>query len=381
MLYVLAGLTLIALTVIVVLVGFPWLAEENILFTTVKEGTVKTVMHGNSVHKFLMSFAGYHLNDPSKSWYDRSHDYADWEVIHHGAQNDDRYDDRLGLLKYLGLYWVGWPWRANVYVYKFDWNETETDTETGKDKVRSRSELTDFIFISDFTYAVITDAAETSEGLPTDELTLVTAAIRNPYRALFSGEDWMRRVTAAVNRRVRSYVGSKQYIQLISENANPQEFSAPIIELNDTLPDDVPGRLPHGLEKRYGVVIRTADLQTIELTGTAKDKHQAAATAKYTAEREAEAKRAAADATAYTTTVEGTAKANVIEITGDKQAAALRARLIAIEKHGETGVALAGFDAIQEASRNAGSQIIWANNPIVGLAGLLKSEKKKEDEE
>ena len=35
---------------------FPWLAEENILFTKVKEGTAKAIMRGDSFDRFVMSF-------------------------------------------------------------------------------------------------------------------------------------------------------------------------------------------------------------------------------------------------------------------------------------------------------------------------------------
>lgn len=364
MFYLYLLVALVVLIPVVVFVVLPWLAEENILYTTVREGTVKAVMHGKSVHHFLMSFAGYHLNDPSKEWYDSS--LGDWAVVPHAGEEDREYDDRSWIPRYLGLYWVGWPWRASVYVYHFEWNETKTNTATGKEEVRSRSEPSDHIFVSDFTYAVKTDAAETSEGLPTDELTLVTIAIRNPYRALFSGEDWMRRITAAINRHVREFVGNEKYEHLISTKVHPDSFSVPIIELNVTA----------GLTERYGVEIRTADLQTIELAGESKKEHQEASTAKYTADRKAEAVKVAAAADAEATRVRGNAAADVIAITGDKEAEALRARLSVIGEHGDAGITLAGYDAIQNASKNPGSQIIWANNPLGALAGLLKPEKK-----
>jgi len=373
MFYFIALLVALLLLLMGAFLILPWLAEENILFTTVKEGTIKTVMHGKSVHKFLMSFTGYHLNDKTNGWYDPNPDVGDWAVVLHPGHQDSEYDDRSWLPKYLGLYWVGWPWRANVFVYRFEWNETETNILTGKEKVRSRSELTDFIFVSDFTYAVVTDAAETKEGLPTDELTLVTIAIRNPYRALFSGEDWMRRITAAINRHVRDFVGNEEYSHLISTKIDPEDFAQPIIDLNDKLPDDKDGK---GLTSRYGVVIRMADLQTIELSGEAKKEHQEASTAKYTADRKAEAVVIAAEAEAKSIKMKGGAEADVIEVIGGKEAMALRARLEVIKEHGDVGITLAGYDAIQAASKNPGSQIIWANNPLGALAGLLKPEKK-----
>lgn len=369
---------LIALAIVVlamVTVGIPfflkWLAEENILFTTVKEGTVKVIMRGGSLDRFLMSFSGYHLNDPSnKSRY--KEDQPEWEVLYHGKGNphgftkeeDDYYDDRPALLKNLGLYWVGWPWANSIYVYAFEWNETYTKRESGEEKVLPRSEATDFVYVADFTYAIVTEDAETKDRLPTDELTLVTLAVRNPYRALFSGEDWMRRVTAAINRHVRTFIGEKDFQDLISTK-NLTEFSAPVIALTGKLPDDGEDDPPHGLQGRYGVAIRTADLQTIELSGAAKEEHQAAATRAYVAEQEAKA-----------TLLAGEAAAKVVEMMGEKEASALRARLEVIKEHGEAGMTLAQLDAMQESSKGAGNTIIWANSPFVPLAEALNLKGK-----
>ncbi|MFH1178617.1 MAG: SPFH domain-containing protein [bacterium] len=369
-------------------VGFPfflqWLAKENIFFTTVKEGTVKAIMRGDSFERFIMSFAGYHLNDPRKECYEpwlkdengvevkvngERVKLPDWEVVYHGKGNkkgfkesDDCYDNRSWLLKKLGLYWVGWPWANSVYIYGFEWNETYTE-KGGEEKVLPRSEATDFIYVADFTYAIVTEGAETKDRLPTDELTLVTVAIRNPYRALFSGEDWMRRVTAAINRHVRNFIGSKDFQELISlEEDKWADFSKPIIELSNKLLDD---RIepPFGLKGRYGAEIRTADLQTIELSGDAKKQDQEATTKEYVAKQEAKA-----------TLLTGQAKADVIKMIGDKEAEALEARLRVIKEHGATGELLAQLDAMRDAS-GAGARIIWANNPFVPLVETLKPKK------
>lgn len=341
-----------------VLLVLKWLAERSFLFTTVKEGTAKAIMRGDSFERFIMSFAGYHLNDPGKSWYDTTK--PDWEVLHTGTATS-KYDDRWSLLKYLGIYWIGWSWANSVYVYTFEWNETYTDRADGIEKVLPRAAATDFIYVSDFTYAVVTDGAETRDRLSTNELTLVTVAIRNPYRALFSGEDWMRRITAAINRHVRTFVGKKNYEEVITET-DPIGFSSPVIELNTNLPDDVAGRTPRGLQGRYGVEIRTADLQTVELSGPARKEHEEAATAAYTAEQRARAIRLVSQA-----------EADVIEMRGDKEAAALAKRLDTIAIHGEAGIVLAGFDALRESSKGPGNTIVWAGNPLGAIVDALKS--------
>lgn len=346
---------------------FQRLGEANIFFTTVKEGTVKAIVRGKAFERFIMSFAGYHLNDPSKSWY--REDKPDWEVLYHGKNNtdgfddDNQYDDRQLWLKHLGLHLIGWPWAHGVYVYGFEWNETTTNRDDGKEKILPRAEATDFIYVADFTYAIKTDSAETKDRLPTDELTLITLAVRNPYRALFSGEDWMRRVTAAINRLVRDFVGKEEFENLISSDLT--DFSSNIVALTDTLPDDKPSPAPRGLKGRYGVEIRTADLQTIALSGDAQKLNQEATAQEYVAKQKASATR-----------LEGQAKADVIEMIGDKEASALAKRLAVIKEHGEAGITLAGYDAIQESSKGPGHTIIWANNPLGALAGMLKPEVK-----
>jgi len=380
MFYVLGIAFVVLVALFIVLIGLPWLAQESVLFTTVQEGTIKAIVKGRSVERFIMSFAGYHLNDPSKKWYrptkvinDVMTGFPDWEVLYHGKANidgfteqDSYYDARPWLLKYLGLYWVGFPWRHSVYVYKFDWNETITD-EDGKQKVAPRSKPSDFIYVADFTYAIVTEGAETKDLLPTTETTLVTVAIRNPYRALFSGEDWLHRITAAINRYVRSYVGSRTYQALIdgdedqAQSSEKKDFSQQIIALNDFLPGETETQVPRGLMGRYGVQIRTADLQTVEFSGVGKEEHEKAAVAVYVAKQNAEAKIR-----------EGEAEAKVIQLIGDTEAAALEARLKTIHAYPDTGITLAGYDAIRKSSEGPGNTIIWANNPLDPLTGILK---------
>lgn len=384
-----------------------WLAEQDVFFTKCNEGTIKAIMKGATADHFIMSFAGYHLNDPRKL-----HCYSvtdskgevlqQWEVVYHGAHTkrlplgeqqkmteeelaattkDDYYDDRPKFLKRLGLYWVGLPWRKSVYVYPFSWNETITRKSDGKEEIRPREEPTNFIYVADFTYAIKTDGAETRDRLSVDVLTFVTVAIRNPYRALFSGQDWMQRVTSVVNRQVRNFVGSKGYDELIyplgpagNGSSKPdmrtitkrwsEEFSRPIIDLTHFLPDEEETEAPpHGLLQLYGVKIRTADLQTIEIAGgETRTKLQEAATLTYTAQKKADAR-----------ILEGAAEADVIEKIGKKEAAALTARLEVITQNGEAGRQLAQLDTMKEAAKGPGTTIIWANNPLLPISKMLST--------
>ncbi len=379
-----------------------WLAEENILFTKCTEGTAKIVVRSDSFDHAIMSFAGYHLNDPRKKGSkkdiyrkDTAVDgkkvpLADWEVLYHGVENplkfaqsdDTYYDERPWMLKHLGLYWIGWPWSHRVYVYQFEWNETVT-TESGEEKIFPLAEPSDFIFVKDFVYAIQTTGAETNDRLPIDILMATTIAVRNPYRALFSGEDWLQRVTTEVNRYVRNFVGSRDYQELISplkpdevadKNDRNQkildywkEFSDPVIDLNQQLPDDRPGKTPYGLMGRYGVEIRGAALQTIDLSGDGKKITQEAATREYVARQKAKETKLTADAEGY-----------AIRIKGEQEALALTSRLAVIKANGNEGMLLAAYDAIRESSDGTGNTIIWANNPFGPLTDMLTPKTRKE---
>ncbi len=347
------------------------LGEASILFTTVKEGTAKAIVRGKSFERFIMSFEGRHLNDPGKPWFDAR--LTKWEVVYHGdirgeLGKDAHYDNRWWPTRSLGLYWIGWPWSHSVYVYAFEWNETATDRE-GKQVIRPRAEATDYVVIGDFTYAIKTDAAETADRLPTDELTLVTVAIQNPYRALFNGEDWMRRTTSAINRLIRDIVGRKTFAELISSDLG--SFSGDIARLSRELPGDDPQSKQGGLEGRYGVEIRTADLQTVTLTGKAQERNEEAAAKQYVATQDALAASIKGKAEADVARMKGEQEAVVIALKGAREAEALDKRLEVIKRHGKVAVQLAGYDALQESAKGAGSTIIWANDPLGPLASLF----------
>ncbi len=110
---------------------------------------------------------------------------------------------------------------------------------------------------------------------------------------------------------------------------------------------------------RYGIEIRGAALQTMDLSGDGKESHGKAATKRYVAKQEADAARLMADATGYAISVEG-----------EKEAEALTKRLEVIKTYGYAGMALAGYDAIRT-SGEKGNTIVWGNNPLSGLKDML----------
>lgn len=368
------------------IIGWIWiLGKGNSLFTFVREGSAKAIMHGDGFDHFVMRFRNYHLNDPRKPWFDPS--IPEWQVIFHGRPDgeinhddpkfhDRSYDDRHWLLRALNVHWVGIPPIYRVNRYRFRWNEIVVGDD-GKEKLDPRNEMTDFIFVQDFTYAIVADNAHTSQGVPIEAVHLDTLAVRNPHRALFIVDNWLLRVGSATSREARNYIGKRTYRQLLSETdeSDPaailaDSFSAPICKLNKELPDiEEP---PYGLEGRYGVKIRTSDLKSINLPEGAEEVGEAT-TVLFIAQQNAEALKVSSEAEAQAERVTGTAKADVITLTGKAHAKALESRLKVILKAGRTGELLAQLDAMS--AEGSGKTVIWANNPFVqsqsGLAELL----------
>jgi len=215
-----------------------WIANFNILFTKVREGSAKAIMTGESFEFFVMSHKGHHLNDPRKRWYSDQH--PAWEVLPDEDGTD--YDDRSWIWRKIGVYFVGIPPFRRVYKYHFVWNEERTNPE-GDMAVWTRDRHTDFIYIAHFPYMPVIKSAETAEGIPVDAFYQLTVAINNPHMALFGSEDWMVITTGAANRAGRNYIGASSYQEIISETSRSgssgvhDSFGSPIVRLNKKLPD------------------------------------------------------------------------------------------------------------------------------------------------
>ncbi|HVW82998.1 MAG TPA: hypothetical protein VHC68_03615 [Candidatus Paceibacterota bacterium] len=354
------------------------LARRNILFTFVQEGTVKAIMRGKTFDHLVMSYHGFHLNDPRKPWYKDSS--PPWEVLQNDWKDfseaggdaralEERYDDRFWFERFLGAYWVGIPPFRKVLWYKFEWAELQLGKD-GEEKIWSRHEPTDFIYVNDFTYLAVIRQLKTGdkESLEVWIEYNRTIGINNPYKALFRTAEWLNRVGAATDREAKDHVGKNSYEDLQSESkaasADQKDFSAPMCLLNDRLPDDPSGDTTpwydRGLKGHYGVTLRAAELRKVQMSGDAEQKNNEAASAAFRAKKEAEATRLA-----------GKAQADVIEMVGKAEANSLKSRLDVIQSAGEAGLAVAQFDSIVEASKNPAALIIEANDLGGAAAGVV----------
>ncbi len=382
------------------------LAEENILFTFVKEGTAKAIMRGGEFVRLVMEFENFHLNDPFQNFYDPSQ--PDWQVIYHGAKADSDgklipgherdvlhsdvfYDRRPWLLRTTGLHWVGLPPVASVHQYRFKWKEISTSGD-GRPCIRPRDEMTDYIYISDFTYGLYSGEAQTEDGVTVEIIHVDTVAVRNPYHALFVGKDWLSRTEAVTGREARNHIGKRTFFQLRSETNEDEtdvvkrkedSFSVPILALNARLPDE--DRPPFGLEGRYGITIRSADMFELRFEGS--ERLKAAFTAQIVATEEAKAAKTEAEGTAAATRTRGQAEADVVVmdakaraeakvLDGRAEARNLLMRLRVMRTEPAAAQLLAQLDALTEASKGAGTTMVWAQNPLIkqvsGLSSLLE---------
>lgn len=363
-----------------------WLADGDVLFTKVKEGTAKAIMTGDTFHHFVLSHRGYHLNDPrwkkdpADDRYDNS--LPAWEIVPNpdvtkpGGKPPEVYDNRGWLLRKLGLYWVGLPPFRSVYEYNFVWNEEKVDT-TGKPHLWNREGTTNFIYTSKFPYLVVIDSAETEDRLPLDGMYQLTVQINNPFSALFHTENWLESVTGYSNRQARNFIGARKYGALVSEtkvtgDPNDERFSTTILELNTALPGQT--GTDNGTRKQNGVTIISADLQQLEITGDQAGTIRAATLKAYTADQDAYATVAAGEAEGKAELARGTAKAAVITLTGKAVGGAYKERLNALKEFGDLAPILLQTDAMS--AEGPGRTIIWANNPFIaskpGLAEALE---------
>lgn len=316
--------------VVVAVAGLPlwaWLlANFDICFTFVEEGTAKAVMRGKEFHKFLLQSKGMRFADDGS-----------WDIIPLAPRErapKNRWFERLSGARWMGL----WPF-FQLYRYNFKWTVSKQRQESGEIKVVPlyRDENVDSIFIRDAVYYGKVQAAETTDNTPVDVEYLLTIRIINPYQALFRVHRWLEAVLDLTSQRGRQYVGTRSYKQLVAEEKAQQSagFSGGIKSLRGHL------------SANFGVMFVYADIASIEFSGaTTHDKYVEASTAAYLAD---------AKAVEIVKTAEADAKA--IELRGKAEAEALGARMEQYQNNpeaaqatinGDVGKAL-GLDRIAKA--------------------------------
>lgn len=350
MLGVTLGLCVIIILGLALLVYYA--AQNKIFFTAPKEGTAEFVMAGNKVVRMIMVWKGY-CEDKSDPF-----NIITGEPDQHGWH----YFNPLHWLGQWGIYWVGlWPFLKN-YQYDFVWTEEKVD-DNGKivpdtrraTKQQGAEGQTPFIRVNDTNYFFVADDVKTKGGVPIKFVLLVTVRIENPYKALFSGEDWLERTGGAINNMVIRYAGALNYENITASKpallsvfkngvATPEELyhlEELIKMLGDGKDDDNQGT---DLLKNYGVRIVAAKIHSFDFADAERAKQFSdATTQRYVAEQKGlgEAAEATGRATATRTLADAEEyRINKIysPIAGDDKEKRMQIRqLEATEKSGSQG--------------------------------------------
>ena len=170
------------------------LAPLNIFFTFVNEGTAKIVVTGGKFSRALIQYKGHTFDN-------------EWNVVPEDNNHKEPWHP-FGGLRFTGF----WPFQ-DIYVYGFAWTGV---TERGERQFHEK-EVLDFILLKEDVYWVEEKDAEDWNLLPLDIEVLLTIRVINPYKALFTIQNWLEAVANRVKPLIRNETTKDTYENLIVE--------------------------------------------------------------------------------------------------------------------------------------------------------------------
>lgn len=176
---------------------FYW-ARNHVFGVFVSEGFCVVITSGDTFLKAIAKCKDYGF------------DY-DWSIIKSNGPGADPtvikppwYENILGMSLFL------WPFHR---VYKYDWSWTKK-TESGK--IISKQGRLPHILLMPYVYYLPITGAEDTDNMPIDLEIAFEARIKNPYKARFRIDDWLRAIAQIIQGEIRDYVRRYKYDQLIS---------------------------------------------------------------------------------------------------------------------------------------------------------------------
>lgn len=351
-----------------------WLAKDkNILFTTLEPGQGKFIMRGEDLDEILIGDRDRRLDNRNNICriYDRDSD---------GNPKKDSSDKAITLDRDMDLFekWFGWRYvgiARHVLVRDMDWYEFEDMNDPAKG-LRRRKEKTDFIYTTRaFMYGARVSDAEVISPISNDkpgedgisEISVninlaVTLYILNPERAVFDVEGGLHRALTIMIKTARVYAARRNYHDLQressadgnqglwefikSENPDAKDYQ---YTADPELIEYLGGHDKYLYFSKYGVLVDTVEITSIELTNDPDGKVQKALNAIFIASQEAKAKIAKA---------EGDKQATILRSEGDKKAleniAAGQSKVVEdvyIKAAGSAGVTAAALQAVGDVSK------------------------------
>ena len=369
MLGVMLGLLVVGLAGLGLLVYYA--AQKKIFFTAPREGTAEFVMEGNQARRMILAWKGYRqlgLDDAkSATKVDLTLNpiIEQYRIVLESTRGVIHYLNPLNWMENWGIYWVGiWPFVKN-YLYDFIWTE-EKVTEDGKIVPHTRRATkkdgteggqTPFVKVNDTNYFFVANDVKTTDGVPLKFILLVTVRVENPYKALFSGADWLERTGGAINNMTMRCVGVRSYEEVTASKPATLEvvnrdgvkdwltktLEEFLVMLGDGSPDDVQGK-DVDLLTAYGVRIIAAKIHSFDFAdATAAEEYRKATTQMYVAKQKGLGEQA--EATGKAEAIKTLANAEEYRINkiyqpvagNDKDARMKIRQLEALEKSGDKG--------------------------------------------
>jgi len=214
------------------------LAKADILFTFVKEGSAKAILHNGAFHKIIVQYKNCQID---KTTGDVTNGNNKWRKI-------------LG--KILGgLRWVGIPPFKTLHRYKFRWVTVRPQSGA----IIQREEKLDYILVRDDVYGVEVKEAESDGLVPLNITLLLTMCCKNPYKAFFVAQDWSEMVFNRSEATFREYVSGQTFELLVKQK------QAAGGELYSKLKDL--GLLDRFLND-YGIEIKAVEMKEIKPAGS-----------------------------------------------------------------------------------------------------------------
>lgn len=370
---VMAGLALLATSVLWVPAMLGALAKRNLFFTEVNEGTAKTITKFGEFCRCVMSYRGHHFND---EW-----DLLD-ETKESGLQMKQSWIDRKlpGGLRYVGL-----PFVYKVHGYKFRWTslrqgksptaDAAATTEKGEmstvkeddliDLFISRDEKIDYINLMDDVYVFRMERAEDREMIPLSFRVLLTIRIVNPYKALFRTEQWLEMTINTLRPIIKQYVGCKTFKELVLDRKESLEHEADEILNLRSREEGAASTIKDYIKGRWGVQIKKIGIVNVNTSGKAGEAYEESAAKKYLAEREAE----------RITTLAG-AEAGRIGILATAEAKRIQTVMEQMKVQGSEAFTLRTIEAMEKAGENGNTILIGGDQPVQMLLNAAKKGKE-----
>lgn len=301
----------------------PWLlerlADHNFFITSVPEGRAKAIMKYGGFDRLVLSWKNHYLNHK-------------WDVIKFEDDIENYREDihpksNHWIDKFLpgGLRWVGWPFANTVYCYHFQWSSIRQGTldnavqnvrgtestvyqDNLKDLLVSRDETPDYILLKKDVYGQTFQDTEDQEMIPLAFITLLTAEVHNPYKALFHTEQWLEQILNFLRSYIKDYVGQRSFAELTGTVAKREDGKSEL-DLSRKQSDEIlkdykatdKNNTPLGeyILEQWGVSIDHINLVNFKTAGQRGKAYEEAASIQYVQGQKAKGIMKIADAEAY----------------------------------------------------------------------------------